>query len=117
MLPTLLSPFTALMPVNGTYDVLSVPLLLPKDIVASLLPKPARTKDVLLEVPDALTQALGLKPSSGTNRLVLIQLGRQVGTGPGPLSLHFQEAKIEIPYVKHPECPDSSKVFSYKQRW
>lgn len=130
LLPTALAPFTALMPISGTYDVLTVPVLLPSSTVASLLPLDLR--DNLLPIPDDVLAALGLddkdeaeasaaatgeKHGHESKHLVVLQCGRQLGTGPGPMSLNFQEAKLEVPYVRHPDCPDQSKAFSFKLVW
>lgn len=122
LLPTALSPFTALMPITGTYDVLTVPVVLPSSTVASLLPQELRSH--LLTVPAEVLADLGLTPQSADaadqesrQHLVVLQLGRQLGTGPGPMALHFQEAKIEVPYVRHPDCPDENKAYSFKLMW
>ncbi|CAO1624342.1 unnamed protein product [Parajaminaea phylloscopi] len=110
----LVSPLSGLMTVSGTYDVLCVPVLLPKDVVLGLLPTELRQEEPLLEVPDAVLEKLHLMRGENQH-LVVVQLGRQLGTGPAFSPLHFQEAKIEIPYVRHPDCPDRNRAFSFKQ--
>lgn len=114
----------ALPALNGTYDVLTVPLLLPKPVVESLLPPTLRhaSPSALLPIPQSLRTfcEAHCPPSagaSGETHLVLLQLGSQTGTGPGPIPLWFQEAKLEVPYVRHPDFKDATKPFLYKQKW
>lgn len=68
---------------QGTYDALFIPILLPKSIVtSSLLPEQLSTG--LLPVPAGVLGELGLQESgSEESHLVFIQLGYQHQTGPG----------------------------------
>ena len=107
------------MAVTGTYDVLAIPMLFPKDTAQALLPTSVRnqTPSALLPIPADILESPQLERTSDSeDHIVIFQLGRQLGTGPGPMKLHFQEAKLEIPYVRHPKATDRDKVFLYKQK-
>jgi hypothetical protein len=110
------------MALNGTYDVLTVPLLLPKAAVQALLPPSLRdlTPSVLLPIPTSVLSACHLPSHEGTSEekhLIVLQLGTQKGAGPSIIGMNFQEAKLEIPYVRHPKCKDEQRDFQFKQKW
>lgn len=114
---------------TGTYDVLTVPLLLPVKTVESLLPIPYQncSPSLLLPTPEHFLTAIPrFPPNPSTNdssseqyHLVLLQLGHQKNTGPGPFKMTFQEAKLEVPFVRHPKAHegDKKKEFLFKQKW
>ncbi|PWN23875.1 hypothetical protein BCV69DRAFT_296184 [Microstroma glucosiphilum] len=109
------------MALNGTYDVLTVPLLLPKTVVQSLLPPSLRdlTPSVLLPIPTSVLSACHFPPNEGSSEekhLVVLQFGSQKGAGPSIIGMNFQEAKLEIPYVRHPKCKDEQRDFQFKQK-
>ena len=114
------------MALTGNYDVLTVPFLLPKTTLAPLLPQPAG-ESLLLPLPPSLLEAIPLPYPAGYDSLqdvhpVLLQLGHQHGTGPGPIKMSFEEAKLEVPFVRHPklveqDSPKKDEEFLYKQTW
>lgn len=123
---TLVKTTMGLLPqLTGTYDVLCIPLVLPRSTVEALLPTQWRhaSPSLLLKTPDELNQLAGEsgleeRKEGEEPHLVLLQLGHQKGTGPGPFKMTFQEAKLEIPFVRHPKLPeDSQKAFLFKQKW
>ncbi|CAO1629769.1 unnamed protein product [Sympodiomycopsis kandeliae] len=104
---------------TGTYDVLTVPLLLPTSVVESLLPAQWRhlSPSLLLPTPHDLLSGLKLNTTeTQDHHLVLLQLGHQQNTGPGVFKLTFQEAKLEIPFVRHPKASgdQNEKTFLFK---
>jgi hypothetical protein len=105
------------MGISGTYDVLAVALLLPQSQVLALLPPHVRGDSAdahslispTLEEMQALVGVEALRSTRATSaeavHPVFIQLGHQHATGPGPdwlPKMSFGEAKVEIPYVRHP---------------
>lgn len=109
------------MGISGTYDVLVLSFLLPQDQVLQLLPLHLQSQNNLLNVPDNVrnrfTTSQGI--SSGTGRMhpVLLQMGYQINTGPGPTWLpkfSFNECKLEVPFVRHPSGK-SKLPLSFKQ--
>lgn len=115
---------------TGTYDVLTIPLLLPTKTVESLLPPQYQncTPSLLLATPDHFLTSIpcssGALPTADAKKqyhLVLLQLGHQQHTGPGPFKMTFQEAKLEIPFVRHPKASEASdkgrREFLFKQKW
>lgn len=111
VLPRALDGLKMAMSINGTYDVLLVPLYLPRSEVQDLL---KASKLELAQLPSSA------KIADDDTHPVLLQLGYQHATAPGPSWLpkpSFSEAKLEIPFVKHPlAAPSSSSSgpFSYK---
>lgn len=103
------------MGVSGTYDVLVLSFLLPKDQALQLLP---HSQDLLLPVPEDVLSSLTTSSSSGTElHPVLLQMGYQISTGPGPSWLpkfSFNECKLEVPFVRHPSGK-SEAAFTLKQ--
>lgn len=104
--------------IAGTYDVFLIAALLPKAQVRALLPDSTfgAGSDPLLPVPDAYLRALipgneGVDDErSKGHHLVLLQMGYQMKTGPGPSwmpKLSFSECKLEVPFIKHPLATSS----------
>lgn len=115
------------MGISGTYDVLLFSLLLPRDQVLKLLPSDLRSAEVLLPVPNKVLTGIapegqsdeGEAVGTGSANLhpVLLQMGYQISTGPGPGWLpkfSFNECKLEVPYVRHP-LDNSSEPYAFKQ--
>ncbi|GAA5977344.1 hypothetical protein JCM5350_002435 [Sporobolomyces pararoseus] len=112
MLASLLAPY-----ITGRYDVTCVPIALPSALVTILLPSlwsdgapifltDQELRDAQLErVPD---------PGQG-KRWAMIQVGEQIGTGVGfgPGRKTFYEAKLEIPFLRHPNA-QTPTPFTYK---
>lgn len=68
---------------QGTYDALLVPILLPKSIVTSSL-LPEQLSPGLLPIPADVLAELGLDGADAKDsHLVMLQLGYQHQTGPG----------------------------------
>lgn len=103
------------MGITGTYDDLVLPILLPKAVVRSLLPAnlfPGET-DPLLPVPSSTLEAWRLPvDEDGSSHPIILELGYQSGTGPGPwlLGMNFNEAKFEIPFVRHPSVDENDET-------
>jgi hypothetical protein len=94
------------MGVSGTYDVLLFSFLLPREQVLKLLP--ANLLDNLLTAPEDVLNTLAASQGvlTGDTHPVIVQMGYQSGTGPGPdwlPKMSFNECKVEIPYVQHPQ--------------
>jgi hypothetical protein len=113
--------------INGTYDVMLVPLLMPIADILNFLPPKVRSIDPSPLIPfthDEIT-ALGLSAdqyNACTNHPVMLELGYQDHTGPGPRFFRpsFDEAKLEVLGMRHPSLngkqPSSAeKGFVYKQ--
>lgn len=120
--------------IGGTYDVLLVALTLPRAQVLQLLPENLRNdrdkETSLLYVDDHHLKALRLhsdddhineknaQTADAGEQIVLLQLGYQQSTGPGPSwlpKLSFSEAKLEVPYMRH-QSDDSDTSFVFKQK-
>ncbi|KAJ9478014.1 hypothetical protein PHBOTO_001590 [Pseudozyma hubeiensis] len=113
--------------INGTYDVMLVPLLMPVAQILNFLPPKVRDIDPSPLIPFTQDQisSLGLDTSSynaGVNHPVMLELGYQNHTGPGPRLFRpsFDEAKLEVLGMRHPSLagkqPNTAdKGFVYKQ--
>lgn len=111
------------MGVTGTYDVLVFSFLLPQDQILKLLPSSLRSQESFLPVPSNVINTLksnSLQDAGtevGTLHPVLLQMGYQISTGPGPTwipKFSFNEAKLEVPYLRHPSGK-SSLAYVLKQ--
>lgn len=109
------------MGISGTYDVLVLTFLLPEEQVLQLLPLHLQSQNNLLHVPEKVTSHFTASQGSpsGTGRMhpVLLQMGYQINTGPGPMWLpkfSFNECKLEVPFVRHPSGK-SKLPFAFKQ--
>lgn len=114
LVPRALEQLRMQMSICGTYDVLLVPLALPREEVLDLL-RAAPLSGLQLQPPPPSSH----ESSGADTHPVLLQLGYQLATGPGPSWLpkpSFSEAKLEVPFVSHPASPPSSSSgpFSYK---
>lgn len=126
------SPSTAfpvkMVAINGTYDVMLVPLLLPIAQILDFLPPKVRgiTPSPLLPFTSDQISSLGLDAASynaDSNHPVMLELGYQNHTGPGPRLLRpsFDEAKLEVLGMRHPSLVSdqqpstADKGFVYKQ--
>lgn len=115
LVPRALEQLRMQMSISGTYDVLLVPLALPRDEVLDLL-RAAPINGLQLQPPPSSSHG---DSGADDTHPVLLQLGYQLATGPGPGWLpkpSFSEAKLEVPFVSHPASPPSSSSgpFSYK---
>lgn len=115
------------MQINGTYDVMLVPLLMPIAQILNFLPPKVRNIEpspLISFTHDQIT-SLGLNAgdyNAGVNHPVMLELGYQDHTGPGPrvFRLSFDEAKLEVLGMRHPSLsgkqPTSAdKGFVFKQ--
>ncbi|CEH16820.1 hypothetical protein CBOM_07024 [Ceraceosorus bombacis] len=109
----------------GTYDVLLVPLLVPKAILQEQW-LPANLRDGLLPIPGQILKDLDLAQEASTAseplHLIFLQLGYQHNTGPGKMWMgmrmnSFSEAKLEVPFMRHPAASDAGShvPFLFKQ--
>lgn len=94
------------MGISGTYDVLVFSFLLPRKDILPLLPSKYRSEENLLAIPSNVLDTL-TKVGNGDEEVhpVLLQMGNQINTGPGPdwlPKMSFNELKLEIPYMRHP---------------
>ncbi|PWN49121.1 hypothetical protein IE53DRAFT_388686 [Violaceomyces palustris] len=134
------------MEIKGTYDFIVLAALLPIETILKLLPphlkpegadhdgtsssssssssspSPFPSLSPLIPLPSSTVAKLGIEESTYDPKLnhpIVIQLGFQRGTGPGPsfLRMSFEEAKLEIPSVRHPEAGEGGKEvgFTFKQ--
>ncbi|KIS70739.1 uncharacterized protein UMAG_01894 [Mycosarcoma maydis] len=113
--------------INGTYDVMLVPLLMPVSQILNLLPPNIRGIEPSPLIPFTQDQItlLGLDASAydaQVNHPVMLELGYQNHTGPGPRFFRpsFDEAKLEVLGMRHPSLsgkqPNTAdKGFVYKQ--
>lgn len=113
--------------INGTYDVMLVPLLMPVAQILNFLPPKVRDIEPSPLIPFTHDQvaSLGLDTeayNAGVNHPVMLELGYQDHTGPGPrvFRLSFSEAKLEVLGMRHPALagkqPNSAdKGFVFKQ--
>lgn len=113
--------------ISGTYDVMLVPLLMPIAQILNFLPPKVRDIDPspLIPFTHDQIQALGLSPSeynAGVNHPVMLELGYQNHTGPGPRFFRpsFDEAKLEVLGMRHPSLAGkqptaADKGFVFKQ--
>lgn len=122
--------------ISGRYDFTFLPLSLPTPLVLALLSTSLAAQPSPFLPPTELS-TLGLSvPSAGEGRSwVIVEAGRQLGTGmaiPGGRSTFAvrpfassneggqlidwveQEAKLEIPFLRHPEAAPSM-AFTLKQ--
>ncbi|PWN38846.1 hypothetical protein IE81DRAFT_327096 [Ceraceosorus guamensis] len=119
--------FTVMMDLSlaGTYDVLLVPLLVPKAILQEKW-LPANLRDGLLPIPVQILADLDLAQEASTAseplHLIFLQLGYQHNTGPGKMWMgmrmnSFSEAKLEVPFMRHPAASDAGShvPFLFKQ--
>ncbi|CDS02219.1 uncharacterized protein SPSC_03158 [Sporisorium scitamineum] len=113
--------------INGTYDVMLVPLLMPISQILNFLPPKVRDIEPspLISFTSDQISSLGLNSAeynSDTNHPVMLELGYQNHTGPGPRLFRpsFDEAKLEILGMRHPSLSGNQptradKGFVYKQ--
>lgn len=113
--------------INGTYDVMLVPLLMPIPQILNFLPPQVRDIDPspLISFTSDQISGLGLKTeeyNAGVNHPVMLELGYQNHTGPGPRFFRpsFDEAKLEVLGMRHPSLSGkqpttAEKGFVYKQ--
>ena len=113
--------------ISGTYDVMLLPLLLPISQVLNFLPPKVRdiTPSPLISFTHDQIVSLGLNASeynAGLNHPVMLELGYQNHTGPGPRLFRpsFDEAKLDVLGMRHPSLsgkqPTSAdKGFVFKQ--
>lgn len=113
--------------INGTYDAMLVPLLMPISQILNFLPPKVRDIEPSPMIPFTHDEiaSLGLDPATynaGENHPVMLELGYQDHTGPGPriFRLSFDEAKLEVLGMRHPSLagkqPNSAdKGFVFKQ--
>lgn len=111
--------------ISGTYDVIIVALPLSRKQVLQLLPESVKQKEqdkTFLDIPASITEAI-LKTNSvnsfdaNHDHLIILQLGYQISTGPGPHwmpGFSFSECKLEVPFLRHPSGK-SEKPMAYKQ--
>ncbi|SNX82955.1 uncharacterized protein MEPE_01661 [Melanopsichium pennsylvanicum] len=113
--------------INGTYDVVLVPLLMPIAEILNFLPAKVRniSPSPLISFTSDQISSLGLSSSAYNaeeNHPVMLELGYQNHTGPGPRFFRpsFDEAKLDILGMRHPSLttnqPTSAeKGFVFKQ--
>lgn len=106
MLASWLAPY-----ITGQYDVTCVPIALPSALVTILLPTLwSDGAPIFLTRPElARTTGFEKVPDPGPNkRWVFVQVGQQksTGVGFGPGRKTFYEAKLEIPFLRHPHSRD-----------
>jgi hypothetical protein len=106
------------MGISGTYDVLVLSFMLPRQQVLQLLPP--SMQDSLLPVPPEVISSLTAneQQTSSEAHPVLLQMGYQISTGPGPSWLpkfSFNECKLEVPFVRHPSGK-SEAAYAFKQK-
>ncbi|PWY98494.1 hypothetical protein BCV70DRAFT_201806 [Testicularia cyperi] len=114
--------------ISGTYDVMLVPLLMPISHVLNFLPPQVRNMEPspLIPFTSGEIQALGLDTlayNSAANHPVMLELGYQDHSGPGPRLLRpsFDEAKLEVLGIRHPKLQQSQQPqvahngFQFKQ--
>lgn len=113
--------------INGTYDVMLVPLLMPISQILNLLPPKVRDIEPspLISFTHDQIAHLGLNAANynaGTNHPVMLELGYQNHTGPGPRFFRpsFDEAKLEVLGIRHPSLSGkqpttADKGFVFKQ--
>ncbi|GAA5950437.1 hypothetical protein JCM3765_004547 [Sporobolomyces pararoseus] len=112
MLASLLAPY-----ITGRYDVTCVPISLPSALVTILLPS-LWSDGAPIFLTDQELRDAGLErvPDPGQGkRWAMIQVGEQIGTGVGfgPGRKTFYEAKLEIPFLRHPNAQSATPV-TYK---
>lgn len=114
--------------ITGTYDVLIVAFPLSRKQVLQLLPDPVKQEEeekTFMNIPESIINAIvKTKDASSTNafdvnldHLIVLQLGYQISTGPGPDWLpgfSFSECKLEVPFLRHPSGKTEYPL-SYKQ--
>ncbi|EST07840.1 hypothetical protein PSEUBRA_002957 [Kalmanozyma brasiliensis GHG001] len=113
--------------INGTYDVMLVPLLMPISQVLNFLPPKVRNIEPspLISFTQDQIAHLGLNAAeynAGANHPVMLELGYQDHTGPGPRIFRpsFDEAKLEVLGMRHPSLTGkqpttADKGFVFKQ--
>lgn len=111
--------------ITGTYDVLIVAIPLSRQKILQLLPDSVKQKEqenTFLNIPASVIEAV-LKADSvnsfdvNHDHLIVLQLGYQISTGPGPdwvPGFSFSECKLEVPFLQHPSGI-SNKPMTYKQ--
>jgi len=103
----------------GTYDALYLLTLLDKTTVLSFLPEHIVSTSPIFQPSNVIARTLGIEVPE-TSHPVVFELGRQLSTGVWmfPKST-FQEAKLEIPFLHHPNIPKQSAAaatpFTFKQ--
>jgi hypothetical protein len=110
------------MGITGTYDVLLFSFLLPQEQVLQLLPSSMRSPQTFMPVPTHVISSLDTTAQhANTDRTmmhpILLQMGYQISTGPGPTWLpkfSFNEAKLEVPFLRHPSGK-SNLPYAFKQ--
>lgn len=113
--------------ITGRYDFHSMPLQLPQDLVRALLPpawsaslsnhKPANSGHAWVVVQAGSQIQTGVSLPGGRHNFQVSQQGAHTSTSPHILipPLPPQEAKLEIPFLKHPESSaTSSTLVTYK---
>lgn len=114
--------------ITGTYDVLIVAFPLSRKQVLELLPDPIKQKEeekIFKNIPESIINAIvKSKDASPTtsfdsdrDHLIILQLGYQISTGPGPdwvPGFSFSECKLEVPFLRHPSGKTEYPL-SYKQ--
>ncbi|GAA5907941.1 uncharacterized protein JCM6883_004067 [Sporobolomyces salmoneus] len=112
MLASLLAPY-----ITGRYDLLLVPLSLPSPLVTILLPSLwSDGAPIFLTDQELAESGMGEIPDPGKGRRwVFVQCGEQIGTGVGfgPGRRTFYEAKLEVPFLRHPQA-QTLTPFTYK---
>ncbi|CBQ72126.1 conserved hypothetical protein [Sporisorium reilianum SRZ2] len=113
--------------ISGTYDVMLVPLLMPISQILEFLPPKVRSIEPspLISFTSDQIASLGLDTAAynaGANHPVMLELGYQNHTGPGPRLFRpsFDEAKLEILGMRHPSLSGkqpttADKGFVFKQ--
>ncbi|SPO23422.1 uncharacterized protein UTRI_02101 [Ustilago trichophora] len=113
--------------ISGTYDVMLVPLLMPISQILNFLPPKVRDIEPspLISFTHDQIVSLGLDAAeyhAGVNHPVMLELGYQNHTGPGPRFFRpsFDEAKLEVLGMRHPSLSgkqpaSAEKGFVYKQ--
>ncbi|GAA6015183.1 hypothetical protein JCM11491_000496 [Sporobolomyces phaffii] len=115
MLASILAPY-----ITGRYDVTCVPIAIPAALVTMLLP--ALWGDgapIFLSQAELRRAGLDGVPDPGDgNRWAVVQVGQQISTGVGfgPGRKTFYEAKLEVPFLRHPLAAraDPPTPFTYK---
>ncbi|GAA5922593.1 uncharacterized protein JCM15063_003356 [Sporobolomyces koalae] len=112
MLASLLAPF-----ITGQYDATVIPIALPTAVVTILLP--ALWGDggsVFLSKEELKAAGYEPVPDPGTGKQwAIVQVGKQIsaGVGFGPGRKTFYEAKLEVPFLRHPHARTATP-FTYK---
>ncbi|GAA5980711.1 hypothetical protein JCM10908_001746 [Rhodotorula pacifica] len=104
---------------TGHYDLVFVPVALPEPLVRAMLPSEwGNADDAFLSQDELSTVGVTLPDAGQGKRWVCIEAGKQIDTGVNYIPMGkstFFEAKVEIPFLRHPQVKPSTHIpFSFK---